>query len=74
MLRVSQHFLGDRGNERVIMGTVAVAEELPPGADELDELYRLDATETEPEPEPEPEEDAEEAGEEVFRPEDRPHP
>jgi hypothetical protein len=36
------------------MGTAAVAEELP-GADELDELYRLDASE----PEPEDEEDDE---------------
>jgi hypothetical protein len=31
------------------MGIAAVAEELP-GADELDELYRLDANEPEPEP------------------------
>jgi len=30
------------------MGNAAVAEELP-GAEELDELYRLDASETEPE-------------------------
>lgn len=30
------------------MGTAAVAGELP-GTDELDELYRLDASETEPE-------------------------
>ena len=30
------------------MGNAAVAEELP-GADELDELYRLDASEPEPE-------------------------
>ena len=32
------------------MGTAAVAGELP-GTDELDELYRLDASETEPEDE-----------------------
>jgi hypothetical protein len=32
------------------METAAVAEELP-GTDELDELYRLDASETEPEDE-----------------------
>ena len=32
------------------MGTAAVAEEVP-GADELDELYRLEASETEPEDE-----------------------
>lgn len=52
------------------MGNAAVAEELPPGADELDELYRLDATETEPE---EDDED-DEGDEETFEPEDRPHP
>jgi hypothetical protein len=39
------------------MGNAAVAEELP-GADELDELYRLDASE--PEPEPDGDEDDEE--------------
>jgi hypothetical protein len=33
------------------MGNVAVAEEFA-GSDELDELYRLDASELEPEPEP----------------------
>jgi hypothetical protein len=56
------------------MGNAAVAEE-------LDELYRLDASETEPEPAPEPEpeptpdgdeDDAEDDG--PFAPEDRPHP
>ena len=34
------------------MGNVAVAEELA-GSDELDELYRLDASESDPEDEPE---------------------
>jgi len=34
------------------MGNVAVAEELA-GCDELDELYRLDASESDPEDEPE---------------------
>jgi hypothetical protein len=52
------------------MGNAAVAEELLPGADELDELYRLDATETEPEEDDEDEGD----DEETFEPEDRPHP
>jgi hypothetical protein len=40
------------------MGNAAVAEELP-GADELDELYRLDASE----PEPEPDEDEDDTDE-----------
>jgi hypothetical protein len=37
------------------MGNVAVAEELA-GSDELDELYRLDASESDPEDEPEDDE------------------
>jgi hypothetical protein len=37
------------------MGNVAVAEELA-GCDELDELYRLDASESDPEDEPEDDE------------------
>ena len=45
------------------MGNAAVAEELP-GADELDELYRLDASE------PEPEDD----GDEKLQPHGIPHP
>ena len=40
------------------MGNMAVAEELT-GSDELDELYRLDASESEPESEPEDEPDDE---------------
>ena len=49
MLRVCPDFSsGAEEKERTIMGNAAVAEELP-GADELDELYRLDASETEPE-------------------------
>jgi len=73
-------FVGGLWNERVIMGNAAVAEELLPGSDELDELYRLDASETGPE---EPEEDDEdddddenenEDGGGTFDPEDRPHP
>ena len=38
------------------MGNVAVAEELA-GSDELDELYRLDASESDPEDEPEDDDD-----------------
>jgi hypothetical protein len=53
------------------MGTAAVAVELP-GAEELDELYRLDASETEPEPDDEDEdEDDDEGG---VQPEEMPHP
>jgi hypothetical protein len=60
------------------MGNAAVAEELP-GADELDELYRLDASEPEPEPdEDEPDEDdtdEDDTGEddEEFKPGGIPH-
>jgi hypothetical protein len=46
------------------MGNVAVAEELA-GSDELEELYRLDASESEPEDEPDDEDqDDEEEGDE----------
>ena len=38
------------------MGNVAAAEELA-GSDELDELYRLDASESDPEDEPEDDDD-----------------
>jgi hypothetical protein len=72
---------GACANERVIMGNAAVAEDLLPGSDELDELYQLDASETGPE---EPEEDGDENDDEnddgdgdgggPFDPEDRPHP
>lgn len=57
------------------MGNATVAEDLP-GADELDELYRLDASEPEPEPAPAPEPDDEHDDEDdgTFQPEDRPHP
>ena len=58
------------------MGNVAVAEELA-GSDELDELYRLDASESEPEPEPddedEDENDDEDENEKVIKPEGMPH-
>jgi len=59
------------------MGTAVVAEELP-GAAELDELYRLDASETEPEPEDDEdddEDDTDEGGDEGgMKPEGMPHP
>jgi len=60
------------------MGNAAVAEELP-GADELDELYRLDASETEPEPEDDGDEDDEgeddpDDGDEKLQPHGIPHP
>ncbi|MGZ6839579.1 MAG: hypothetical protein ACXVHC_03845 [Frankiaceae bacterium] len=55
---------------------MAVAEELA-GSDELDELYRLDASESEPEPEPddedEDENDDEDENEKVIKPEGMPH-
>jgi hypothetical protein len=56
------------------MVNAAVAVELP-GADELDELYWLDASEPEPEPKPEPDEDEDEKdeGDEEFKPEGIPH-
>src|SRR5580704_16787350 len=46
--RLPRTLVGGLWNERVIMGNAAVAGELL-GADELDELYRLDASEPEPE-------------------------
>lgn len=52
------------------MGNAAVAEGLL-DVDELDDLYRLDATETEPEPEEEQEEKEEE--EKEVKPEGLPH-
>lgn len=58
------------------MGNAAVAEERP-GADELDELYRLDASEPEPEDDgdedDEDEEDTDE-GDEIVQPHGIPHP
>jgi hypothetical protein len=61
------------------MGTAAVAEELP-GAEELDELYRLDASEPGPEPEPEDdgdedeEDDTDDGDDGPFKPGGIPHP
>jgi hypothetical protein len=59
------------------MGNVAVAEELT-GSDELDEVYRLDASESEPESEPEDEPDDDENEDEDednkgIKPEGMPH-
>lgn len=57
------------------MGNVAVAGELA-GADTLEELYRLDATETEPDEDGEDDEDEDDEGEddEGIVPEEIPHP
>ena len=55
------------------MGNAAVAEELP-GAGELDELYRLDASETGPEDDDEDEDDTDDDGDEEFEPDEIPHP
>ncbi len=54
------------------MMNAAVAEELP-SVDELDELYRLDASETEPEDDDE-DEDEDDQDEEGIEPEEMPHP
>jgi hypothetical protein len=76
MLRVCPAFpSGAEERERVIMGNAAVAEELP-GADELDELYRLDASEPEPEPdedEDDTDEDDTDEDDEEFKPGGIPH-
>ena len=58
------------------MGNVAVAEELA-GSDELDELYRLEASESDPEDEPEDDdeqdEDEDEDEDTGIKPEGMPH-
>ena len=79
MLRVSpphaSFWLGDLESERITMGNVAVAEELA-GSDELDELYRLDASESDPEDEPEDDDDDEDEDEDEgtgIKPEGMPH-
>ncbi|GEM_PF-2958032 len=70
MLRVSPRTsFGGRESERITMGNLAVAEELA-GSDELEELYRLDASETGPE---EDEEEEEEEDEGEAEPEAEPH-
>ena len=57
------------------MGNAAVAEELA-GRDQLDELYRLDASESDPEDQPEDDQDAdgEDEAEEGAAPGGMPHP
>jgi hypothetical protein len=62
------------------MGNVAVTRELA-GADELEELYKLDASETGPESEPDEDEDTDDDqdtgdddDDEEFKPGDMPHP
>ena len=57
---------GGRESERTTMGNLATVEELA-GSDELEELYRLDATETGPE------EEEEEPEEEEMEPMGIPH-
>jgi hypothetical protein len=58
------------------MGNVAVAEELA-GSDELDELYRLDASESDPEDEPEDDDEQDDEDEDDegtgIKPEGMPH-
>jgi len=57
-------------------GNVAVAEELA-GCDELDELYRLDASESDPEDEPEDDDEQDDEDEDDegtgIKPEGMPH-
>ena len=57
------------------MGNAAMTEELP-GADELDELYRLDASETEPEDDEDDDEDEDDDGDDdgEMHPEGMPNP
>jgi len=60
MLRVSPRTsFGGQESERITMGNLAVAEELA-GSDELEDLYRLDASETGPEEDEDEEEEKEE--------------
>ena len=60
---------GGRESERTTMGNLAAAEELS-GSDELEELYRLHASETEPDEEEEDEEEEEEEEPEEEEPEE----
>ncbi len=54
------------------MGNMAIAEDLA-GIDELEELYRLDASESEPEDGEEDDEDEEDGDEEEVHPEGMPN-
>src|SRR6266516_1478018 len=67
-------FLRGPGKREVNMGNAAVIEELA-GSEELDELYRLDASESDPEDEPDDDEeqDDEDEGKEGIKPEGMPH-
>jgi hypothetical protein len=60
MLRVSPVLVplgpGARRKERIIMGNAALAEELA-SSEELDELYKLDASESDPEDDEDDEDD-----------------
>jgi len=74
MLRVSPALPSGAEEREVIKMNAAAAQELP-GVDELDELYRLDASETEPEDDDEDEdEDEDDQDEEGIKPEEMPHP
>jgi hypothetical protein len=55
------------------MGNIAVAEVLA-GTEDLDELYKLSASETEPEPEDDEDEDEDDAGDDEIKPDDMPQP
>jgi hypothetical protein len=57
------------------MGNAAIAEELT-GIDELDELYKLDASESEPEDDDDEDDDEDEPedDDEGVKPDDMPHP
>jgi len=74
MLRVSPRIYpsgaGGEENERTSMGNLAVAEEVA-GSDELDELFKLNATETEPEDDEEDEDD--EVKPDEVKPDEFPH-
>jgi hypothetical protein len=78
MLRVSPAFIpsAPRGqeNERTIMGNVALTEELI-SVDELEELYKLDASESEPEDDEEDDEedDQDDEDDEGAKPDEIPH-
>ena len=54
------------------MGNLAVAEELP-GSDELDELYKLNASESGPEDDEDDDEEEDDEDDEGIQPEDIPH-
>jgi hypothetical protein len=80
MLRVSPRMhpsgSGARETERTTMGNVAAAEELA-GSNELEELYRLDASESGPEDEPDDDhdqddQDDQDEGDEGIKPDEMP--